>query len=197
MLNVNTIFPIPGSRQKSTRSGRGIAAGQGKSCGTGQHGQNSRSGAGTRPGFEGGQTPLYRRLPKYVKRTMRAHTKTEYGLIKLDKLNSVSEGSTVDFDTLLEKGLMTKINKGIKIFKVVGGAELNVKNLQVRAHAFTESAKEAITNMGGSCIVLSPTRNIPIEEAMALAKAKKDVAYEKLKEFRALKAKRDEAKASV
>ena len=76
-LNVNTIFPIPGSRQKFRRVGRGISAGQGKSCGTGQHGQNSRSGAGTRPGFEGGQTPLYRRLPKYVGKTMRGHTKTE------------------------------------------------------------------------------------------------------------------------
>ena len=194
-LSVNTIFPIPGSRQKFRRVGRGISAGQGKSCGTGQHGQNSRSGAGTRPGFEGGQTPLYRRLPKYVGKTMRGHTKTEYALIKLEKLNEVEAGSTVEFKTLLEKGIVTKPNKGRDIFKVVGNGELTVKGLTVRAHAFTESAKAAIEANGGNCIILSPTRHIPIEEAMADAKAKKDANLVKLKEFRVLKAKRDEAKA--
>ena len=77
---------------------------------------------------------------------------------------------------------------------MVGNGELTVKGLTVRAHAFTESAKAAIEANGGNCIILSPTRHIPIEEAMADAKAKKDANLIKLKEFRALKAKRDEAK---
>ena len=194
---MNTIFPIPGSRKKYRTVGRGISAGQGKSCGTGQHGQNSRSGAGTRPGFEGGQTPLYRRLPKFVGKTMRGHTKTEYALIKLEKLNTVEAGATVDFASLFEKGVVSKANKGKKIYKVVGGADLTVKNLQVRAHAFTESARAAIEANGGSCIVLSPTRHIPIEQALADARAKKSATLVKLRELRALKAKRDEAKIRV
>jgi len=128
---------------------------------------------------------------------MRGHTKTNYALIKLEKLNTVAPGSTVDFSTLLESGVVTKPNKGLKIFKVVGGSDLTVQGLKVRAHAFTGSARQAIEGAGGSCIVLSPTRHIPIEEAMADAAAKKAVNLVKLKEFRALKAKRDEAKLSA
>lgn len=126
---------------------------------------------------------------------MRGHTKTNYALIKMEKLNTVAPGSTVDFSMLLDSGVVTKPNKGLKIYKVVGGTDLTVQGLKVRAHAFTESARAAIEGAGGSCIVLSPTRHIPIEEAMADAAAKKAVNLVKLKEFRALKAKRDEAKA--
>ena len=115
VLNFNTLFPIPGSRKKFLRVGRGISAGQGKTCGRGMRGQKSRSGegGGVRPGFEGGQTPLYRRLPKFVGKPMKAHTKTEYTLIKLEMLNEVPDGSTVNFDTLLEAGVAYKANKGM------------------------------------------------------------------------------------
>lgn len=178
--------------------GRGISAGQGKKCGFGQHGQNSRAGSGTRPGFEGGQTPLYRRLPKYVGKPMRGHVKTEYALIKLDKLNAADEGSTVDFKMLLEKGVVTKPNKGRDIFKVVGGnGELAVKGLQVRAHAFTASARQAIESLGGSCIVLSPTRHIPIEEAQADARARDAANLVALRARRKMKAQRDAARVDA
>ena len=93
-LSVTSIFPYPGSRKKPRRVGRGISAGQGASCGKGMRGQNSRKGGGTRPGFEGGQTPLYRRLPKYLK-PMRGHTKKIYELIKIEHLNTLAPNTTV------------------------------------------------------------------------------------------------------
>jgi large subunit ribosomal protein L15 len=100
-----TLFPSPGSRHRKKRKGRGIAAGQGASCGFGMRGQKSRSGPGVRAGFEGGQQPLYRRLPKLVGRpTGPGHTKKEFTLISLDALNSAAEGSTVSFVTLQEQG---------------------------------------------------------------------------------------------
>jgi large subunit ribosomal protein L15 len=85
----------PGSRQKKKRKGRGISAGQGATCGFGMRGQKARSGRSTRPGFEGGQTPLYRRLPKYVGKPMGpGHKKTIYNIIKTDELNNVAAGTT-------------------------------------------------------------------------------------------------------
>ena len=196
VLNFNTIAPIPGSRKKFLRVGRGISAGQGKTCGRGMRGQKSRSGegGGVRPGFEGGQTALYRRLPKFVGKPMKGHTKTEYELIKLSMLNECKEGSTVDFSTLLEQGVTTKANKGRKIYKVVGGSELTVKGLNVKAHAFTESAKAAIESTGGSCTVMSPTRPIPLEQANTEKAAIAATKLVALKELRSLKAKRDAAK---
>lgn len=188
VLSVNTISAIPGSRKKFLRVGRGISAGQGGACGRGMRGQKSRSGTGggVRPGFEGGQTPLYRRIPKYG--LQKGLVKTEYELIKLEKLNSVAEGSVVDFASLLEAGIVTKANKKRDIYKVLGGGELTVKNLTVKAHAFTESAKAAIEALGGTCIVLSPTRHIPIEQAEAEAAIVTAERLVRLKERRALKA---------
>jgi len=195
----NNIFPMPGSRKKFLRVGRGISAGQGKTCGRGMRGQKSRSGegAGVRAGFEGGQTALYRRLPKFVGKPMKGHTKTEYELIKIDNLNEAKAGSTVDYASLEESGIVTKANKGRKLYKVIGGAEgstLSVQGLTVRAHAFTESAKAAIESNGGKCIIMSPTRPIPLEDAMKEAAEVKAVQLEKLKALRALKQKRDAAK---
>jgi large subunit ribosomal protein L15 len=203
-LNVNTLFPIPGSRKKFLRVGRGNAAGQGKSCGRGMRGQSSRSGEGkgSRAGFEGGQIPLYRRLPKFVGKP-RNHAsggklkKTEYTLIKLDMLNEVAEGSTVDFSVLEQAGVATKANKGITIQKVVGNGELNTKNLIVKAHKFTESAKQAIEANGGTCVIMSPTRPVPLEEALA-DRAKVDEAnLVKLKALREMKAKTASEKADA
>ena len=91
----DNITPAPGSKKRKNRKGRGISAGQGASCGFGMRGQKSRSGPNVRNGFEGGQQPLYRRLPKFVGRPMGpGHTKTEYNIIKLESLNSVAAGET-------------------------------------------------------------------------------------------------------
>jgi large subunit ribosomal protein L15 len=101
-FTLDNLKPAPGSRQRKKRKGRGIAAGQGATCGFGMRGQRSRSGTPTRPGFEGGQTPLYRRLPKFVgKPTGPGHQKTVYNIIKLDQLNSVTAGSTCNCESLI------------------------------------------------------------------------------------------------
>lgn len=101
-FRVDTLKPAPGSRPKKTRKGRGIAAGQGATCGFGMRGQKARSGRSVRAGFEGGQQPLYRRLPKFVGKPMGpGHFKKEYNLIKLDELNNASPGSTVNCKLLL------------------------------------------------------------------------------------------------
>merc|ERR1711988_352686 len=152
--------PAPGSRKRKTRKGRGISAGQGASCGFGMRGQKSRSGRPTRPGFEGGQMPLYRRVPKFVGRPMGpGHTKTKYGLIKLEYLNKAEEGQEVDYDALMEVGAVTKSKYKLK--KVVGGGDLTTKGLTVKAHAFTSTAVDAIEANGGTCVLLSPTTNQP------------------------------------
>jgi large subunit ribosomal protein L15 len=156
VFNLNNLRPSPGATKRKERKGRGIAAGQGASCGYGMRGQNSRGGV--RPGFEGGQNPLYRRLPKLPGRSMGpGHSKTEYGLIPLSALNECKSGETVNFLALNERGVITKQSE--KIYKVTGGDELTVDNLTVQAHAFTESAYEAIMAKGGKCELLSPTTN--------------------------------------
>lgn len=99
---LDNLKPAPGSRRKRKRKGRGISAGQGATCGFGMRGQKARSGRPTRPGFEGGQTPLYRRLPKYVgKPTGPGHKKTIYNIIKTDALNNVAAGTTCNCKSAL------------------------------------------------------------------------------------------------
>ena len=96
-FRVDTLRPAPGSRPSKTRKGRGIAAGQGATCGFGMRGQKSRAGRPVRAGFEGGQQPLYRRLPKFVGKPLGpGHLRKEYNLIKLDELNTATPGSTVN-----------------------------------------------------------------------------------------------------
>ena len=95
---------------------------------------------------------------------MKGHTKLEYELIKLEFLNECKEGSTVDIASLVEQGVATKANKQRNQAKVIGNGELTVKNLTVKAHAFTESARAAIEANGGTCILMSPTRPIPLEQ---------------------------------
>jgi len=158
----HTVGPAPGSHKRKKRKGRGISAGQGASCGFGMRGQKSRAGRPTRPGFEGGQTPLYRRLPKYVGRPMGpGHQKTEYALIKTEQLNKMDDNATVNSKALMEAHAITKDK--LNIYKVVGGAELTKKGLTVEAHAFTASAKAAIEANGGKCVVLSQTTHKPVE----------------------------------
>lgn len=165
IFTLTNLRPAPGSRKRKKRKGRGHSAGQGGSCGFGMRGQKSRSGRGVRPGFEGGQTPLYRRIPKFVGRPMGpGHKKTEYALMKIGFLNGCEEGSVVTFQGLKAMGLMTKQKR--KIYKVVGGEDLTVKNLTVKAHAFTTSAVDAIEGAGGTCVLVSPTtgKDIVFEE---------------------------------
>lgn len=166
-LSITTLFSNPGSRKKFTRVSRGIAAGKGKTAGRGMRGQKSRSGegSGVRIGFEGGQTPLYRRIPK-IHRPMKGHKKVIFNLIKLEALNELEDGETVDSSILREKKLISKPNKGRKLYKVVGGADLAVKNLVVKAHAFTESARAAIEANGGQCIIMSRTKLNCIQEEL-------------------------------
>jgi large subunit ribosomal protein L15 len=156
-LDLSNMKASPGSHKAATRKGRGISAGQGKSCGFGDRGQKSRSGRSVRPGFEGGQIPLYRRLPKFVGRPMGpGHSKTEYGLIKLNVLNAVPEGSVVDYTSLQAQRLVSKSKYTLK--KVVGSpGEFTAKGLTVKAHAFTATAREAIEGSGGTCVVLPKT----------------------------------------
>jgi len=162
-MDLSNLRASPGSHKSKTRKGRGISAGQGKSCGFGDRGQKSRSGRSVRPGFEGGQIPLYRRIPKFVGRPMGSgHEYTKYGIVKLDKLNSLSEGSVVDYANLQEQRLVSKSK--FKLKKVVGGpTEFTAKGITIKAHAFTESARAAIEGSGGTCIVLPKTA--PLEGA--------------------------------
>lgn len=156
IFTMDNLRPAPGSKKRKKRKGRGHAAGQGGSCGFGMRGQKSRSGRGTRPGFEGGQTPLYRRIPKFVGRPMGpGHTRKEYSLLKIEHLNACEDGASVDMSILQEAGVTTKQKH--KLVKVVAGEDLTVKNLTVRAHKFTATAAAAIRANGGSCISISRT----------------------------------------
>jgi large subunit ribosomal protein L15 len=144
IFKFNNLRPAPGSKHRKKRKGRGDAAGQGGACGFGMRGQKSRSGRPSRPGFEGGQTPMGP-----------GHKKTEYALMKMEFLNGCEENSIVTFSSLFEAGLMTKQKR--KLVKVTGGTELAVKGLTVKAHAFTTSAVETIEAAGGTCVLVSPT----------------------------------------
>ncbi|GAX15628.1 hypothetical protein FisN_3Hh100 [Fistulifera solaris] len=162
-FTLDNLKPAPGSRHRKSRKGRGIAAGQGASCGFGMRGQKSRAGSPTRPGFEGGQIPLYRRLPKFVgKPTGPGHEKTIYNVISTDALEKAAAGSTVTFDSLLESKIVTKSK--FDLHKVVMGKGTPASNLTVQAHAFTKSARQAIEAAGGKCELLSPTTNAVISE---------------------------------
>lgn len=138
-----------GSRRRKLRKGRGIAAGQGASCGFGMRGQKSRSGRPTRPGFEGGQMPLYRRVPK-LKHFPLVNPKS-FTLINVSALNELKTGSTVNLDSLVKKGLVTSPKDPLK---VLGNGNLKVK-LTVQASAFTSTAKSKIEAAGGTCELLT------------------------------------------
>ena len=166
-FTLDNLRPAPGSRQRKKRKGRGIAAGQGATCGFGMRGQKSRSGRPTRPGFEGGQTPLYRRLPKFTGQpTGPGHTKTIYNIISTDALSRVDAGSTVTLASLLEGKVVTKMSNKSKLHKIVNDADKPpAANLTVQAHAFTKTAAAAIEAAGGKCEVLSKTTHQVLQEA--------------------------------
>jgi len=149
MTSLNSLNSNKGSRKKKLRKGRGIAAGQGASCGFGMRGQKSRSGRSTRPGFEGGQMPLYRRVPKL--KHFQIINQKSFSIINLSKLNKFAENETVNIDSLVKKGLLFKPKYPLK---VLGNGEIKVK-LKVEAHAFTKAAKEKIESLGGECEIIN------------------------------------------
>ncbi|MEM9087797.1 MAG: 50S ribosomal protein L15 [Cyanobacteria bacterium P01_F01_bin.53] len=140
--------PKAGSKKRKTRKGRGIAAGQGASCGFGMRGQKSRSGSGTRPGFEGGQMPLYRRIPKLKHFTI--VNQKVYTVINVKGLADLPAKSEVTLESLMKAGIITS-NDGP--LKVLGDGEISTA-LNVKAAAFTKSAKEKIEAAGGSCEIV-------------------------------------------
>mgnify|MGYP002876853658 FL=1 len=146
-IKLESLQSNKGSRRKKMRKGRGIAAGQGASCGFGMRGQKSRSGRPTRPGFEGGQMPLYRRVPKL--KHFPIVNQNNFTVINVSRLNDLKEGTTVNLDSLVKEGILTKPKYPLKI---LGNGKLEVK-LIVQAAAFTTSAKKKIEEVGGKCEV--------------------------------------------
>ena len=136
--------PQKGSKRRRRRVGRGIAAGQGASCGFGMRGQKSRSGRPTRPGFEGGQNPLYRRLPKLKHFELVNHK--EFTVINVEKLNGLSKNTEVTLESLMEAGIVTANDGPLKI---LGNGDLTVA-LTVKAAAASKSAVQKIEAAGGS-----------------------------------------------
>ena len=147
-FQLDNLKPQTGARRRKTRKGRGIAAGQGASCGFGMRGQKSRSGRPTRPGFEGGQMPLYRRVPKL--KHFPLVNPTEFTIINVGKLADLQAGSTVDLDSLVKDVIVTSPKHPLK---VLGQGELSTK-LTVRASAFTAGARAKIEAAGGTCEIL-------------------------------------------
>ena len=147
-LRLESLKPNKGARRRNLRKGRGIAAGQGASCGFGMRGQKSRSGRPTRPGFEGGQMPLYRRVPKLKHFTL-VNPKS-FTVLNVSAMNDIKAGSTVNLDSLVKDGIVTSPRSPLKI---LGNGELKAK-LTVQAAAFTASARAKIEAAGGTCEVL-------------------------------------------
>ena len=146
---LNKLKPNTGSRKKKLRKGRGIAAGQGASCGFGMRGQKSRSGRPTRPGFEGGQMPLYRRVPKL--KHFEIINQKKFSIVNLSKLSEFKDNEIVNLDSLVKKKLLFKPKFPLKI---LGNGEVKAK-LKVQANAFTKVAKNKIEAAGGSCEIIN------------------------------------------
>ena len=146
-MKLHELKPAEGSRKVRNRVGRGTSSGNGKTSGRGQKGQKARSGVGLRPGFEGGQTPLFRRLPKRGFTNINAK---EYTLVNLEQLNVFEYGTEVTPVVLKEAGIIRAEKSGVK---VLGNGELT-KKLTVKAAKFSKSAEAAITAKGGSIEVI-------------------------------------------
>ena len=144
-MRIGTLKPAEGSRKSVKRLGRGIGSGLGKTSGKGHKGQWARSGGGVRPGFEGGQMPLTRRLPK---RGFNNHFRKVYATVNVSVLANFEANAVVDYYTLLEAGLIKEIKNAVGL-KVLGNGELNVA-LTVKADKFSAKAKEAIEKAGGT-----------------------------------------------
>lgn len=146
-MKLHELTPAAGSKKTRTRVGRGLGSGLGKTSGRGQKGQNARSGGGVRSGFEGGQMPLYRRLPKRGFKNIFAK---EYAEVNVAQLNRFEDGATVDPVALIEAGILKNVRDGIRI---LGNGTLE-KKLTVIANGFTKSAEEKIVAAGGKVEVI-------------------------------------------
>jgi large subunit ribosomal protein L15 len=147
-MKLHELSPNEGSTFTRTRRGRGAGSGLGKTSGRGHKGQNARSGGGVRPGFEGGQNPLYRRVPKRGFNNDRFAT--VFAIVNLDQLNRFEAGTEVTPELLLSEGILKNPKDGIKI---LGNGDLNVQ-LTVKAHKFSQSAAEKIQAAGGKTEVI-------------------------------------------
>ena len=146
-MKLHELSPAAGSTAPAWRKGRGPGSGNGKTAGKGHKGQNARSGGGVRPGFEGGQLPLYRKLPK---RGFYNRFATVYSIVNVEALNAFEDGAVVDLEALTEKGIIRKEYDGLK---VLGRGEIT-KKLTVKAKIFSASAKEKIDAAGGKVEVI-------------------------------------------
>ena len=147
-MKLHELSPNEGAVKDSFRVGRGAGSGNGKTAGKGHKGQNARSGGGVRPGFQGGQLPLYRKLPK---RGFHNKFGVTYAIVNVDDLNNKFEdGATVDAEALLESGIISKVCDGVK---VLGRGEIT-KKLTVKAAVFSETAKGKIEAAGGKTEVI-------------------------------------------
>ncbi len=146
-MKLNEMKPNAGARFVSKRIGRGQGSGTGKTSGKGQKGQNSRSGGGVAIGFEGGQTPFFKRMPK---RGFTNYTRKEYACVNVEQLNKFEDGVTVDYESLKAAGLVKKRLDGVKI---LGNGKLE-KKLTVKAEKFSKTALKAIEEAGGKAEVL-------------------------------------------
>lgn len=141
-MKLHELSPAEGSAKAAWRKGRGTGSGNGKTAGKGHKGQNARSGGGVRPGFEGGQIPLYRKLPK---RGFTNHFAVNYAIVNVEDLNRFEDGAVVDVNALLEAKIIRKATDGVK---VLGNGEIT-KKLTVKAAVFSATAKEKIEAAGG------------------------------------------------
>lgn len=146
-MKLHELRPAEGSRKAPKRVGRGTGSGLGRNAGKGEKGQKARSGGGVRPGFEGGQMPLYRRLPKRGFTNIFAK---EYATINVDRLNIFEDGTEVTPEVLMENGVISKVYDGVKI---LGNGELT-KKLTVKATKFSKAAAEKIETAGGKVEVI-------------------------------------------
>jgi large subunit ribosomal protein L15 len=146
-MKLHELKPAEGSNKSKKRIGRGTASGQGKSAGKGMNGQNSRSGGGVRIGFEGGQMPLYRRIPKIGFTNI---FRKEFAVVNLSDLERFDDGTVVNPEILKEAGLVKAMLSGVKI---LGNGDLT-KNLTVQAHKFSKTAADKIAAAGGKVEVI-------------------------------------------
>ena len=146
-MKLHELHYTDGARKERKRVGRGTSSGHGKTSGRGQKGQGARSGGGKKPVFEGGQTPLFMRIPK---RVFNNHTRKEYAIVNVEDLNKFEANSVVDFEALKDAGLVKKELDGLKI---LGNGELTVA-LTVKANKFSKSAASAIEAAGGKTEVI-------------------------------------------
>ncbi|MBC8120439.1 MAG: 50S ribosomal protein L15 [Gemmatimonadaceae bacterium] len=146
-LRLEDCVPQKGARHRKKRLGRGHSAGQGKTSGRGMRGQNCRSGGGVRPGFEGGQIPLYRRIPKL--KGFQLINQRSFTIVNLRQLNELPEGTTVTLESLLQAGILTSRSGGLR---VLGDGELT-RPLSITAEYFTAGARTKIEAAGGTCIL--------------------------------------------